>query len=903
MPPRTDQLRVDPDVLKTMRLTPGFMSSDFPIHKIGIALSGGGTKGDFEVGVLRYLYDKVLAQKPFVVTGSSVGAINGANIAQGAPRSVEQLEAIWRDMRGVPDMYAPEGAFGTLDTDVRDVLSSALAGAGPNLPVLGPLGFVGIIAAAGFALDRIGDIVNRIRDTKGLYNFAPMRARIEPIADRWSPSGPGLRGANVAVDRDGRGSLVVIARAFDDTLWQRSQLEPNARATAGWSKWHSMGDGRVSCDPVMIHNADGSIRGVVARLADEKLYVKLCTSIDPNRPQWTSWEPLGHPPDKTEALKWNPPSTYQDRPGIDVIVAVDEYGHPYHKSWDELRRRWTDWLPFGTVTHPSPLFGKIFVEKHANGRLLAVTRGTRQGAYYCEGMGAWTRDPRALITSDPVIVSKNGLLMIFALGSDSVLYIKSQLRADSPYNVEDMSQWTEWEHRGGIITSNLAVTRNLDSRLEVIVRGNSNDLWTKWQTGDSVWNEGYGPLGQPQGVYFVADPVAAINADGRIEVFAVGNDLALWHKYQTAPSNGWSDWMSLGGNLWSGIQLRLAMVSLETGDLEHVTESGQFVDRHNRSGQCVGLTDAILASSSIPVVNPPVPLDGENFVDGGCRSITPVQAAIEAGADTVFAIVASPPTLEDLHPLLGRNDILDVVLGRAGTPGAISNYETAGVFDIAQRAVMDILPHSITENELAPPNGWGKNVVVIRPTVHTHDTMTMEPGLIRISMDYGYMRGYDDVDSEANGRYDVARETSDRITSLRVTLFWKEVQIREDIIWLADERFIPRHRKLEFLAVRNSGNIGPFQADRSMRPVPASLAAELMRRVEECRELKCQVKTAVELRRQRGCAMPSNPDDWWRNWEHHDRPVTAFPSNPWGVWEFHGASIAAVDPAVWCQNR
>jgi hypothetical protein len=42
---------------------------------------------------------------------------------------------------------------------------------------------------------------------------------------------------------------------------------------------------------------------------------------------------------------------------------------------------------------------------------------------------------------------------------------------------------------------------------------------------------------------------AAQNADGRLEVFGVGTDNVLWHMWQTAPNNGWSGWVSLGGIL------------------------------------------------------------------------------------------------------------------------------------------------------------------------------------------------------------------------------------------------------------------------------------------------------------------------------------------------------------------
>jgi hypothetical protein len=47
----------------------------------------------------------------------------------------------------------------------------------------------------------------------------------------------------------------------------------------------------------------------------------------------------------------------------------------------------------------------------------------------------------------------------------------------------------------------------------------------------------------------------------------------------------------------------------------------------------VDLVKAVIASSSIPVVFPPVKLLDEWYVDGGVRDILPIQAAIDLGAD------------------------------------------------------------------------------------------------------------------------------------------------------------------------------------------------------------------------------------------------------------------------------
>ncbi|MFP4322548.1 MAG: patatin-like phospholipase family protein, partial [Anaerolineales bacterium] len=92
------------------------------VHKMTIrtlVLSGGGGRGAFHAGVYRYLCqaDKPSvdaahqgAWTPQVVVGTSIGAVNGAAIAQGA--SPADLERFWlslreRDMQGLPPSMGP----------------------------------------------------------------------------------------------------------------------------------------------------------------------------------------------------------------------------------------------------------------------------------------------------------------------------------------------------------------------------------------------------------------------------------------------------------------------------------------------------------------------------------------------------------------------------------------------------------------------------------------------------------------------------------------------------------------------------------------------------------------------------------------------------------------------------
>lgn len=70
--------------------------------RIALVLSGGGARGAYEVGVLRYVREKLRVDTRFdIVTGTSVGAINGAYIAATADRPRGQaraLQRVWTDL-------------------------------------------------------------------------------------------------------------------------------------------------------------------------------------------------------------------------------------------------------------------------------------------------------------------------------------------------------------------------------------------------------------------------------------------------------------------------------------------------------------------------------------------------------------------------------------------------------------------------------------------------------------------------------------------------------------------------------------------------------------------------------------------------------------------------------------
>ena len=182
-----------------------------------------------------------------------------------------------------------------------------------------------------------------------------------------------------------------------------------------------------------------------------------------------------------------------------------------------------------------------------------------------------------------------------------------------------------------------------------------------------------------------------------------------------------------------------------------------------------------MASASIPFVFPPVKLGSvrpESYVDGGVREVIPIQAALDAGANEVFAVVASATGVPPATTFTGHKPL--------------NSFENSNILDIVQRVAMDIMPDETSVNETdPPPTGWGLAVTVIQPKVDIHDIMTIDPGLIRINMAHGYMRADDVLQAKSRDpkRY---REVADQFSEERKTN--QIIQLRKQI-WEMENLF------------------------------------------------------------------------------------------------------------------
>lgn len=259
----------------------------------------------------------------------------------------------------------------------------------------------------------------------------------------------------------------------------------------------------------------------------------------------------------------------------------------------------------------------------------------------------------------------------------------------------------------------------------------------------------------------------------------------------------------------SSVALRIAVVGLESGELRYLTNHGAFRDREDRplpELEQVDVAEGIRASCAIPGVFPPVPLGRELYVDGGVRENLPVQVAIDhLGVTRCYAVVASPAGV---------------------TPR--ESFASADMFEIIMRSASGIMSDELQRDEIAFARQHG--VTVISPTVDVHDLVTIDPGLVAIAVDYGYLRAQDVITGASPER----QALTDAI-----------IRTRRRAWQVEEAAFAPSllEENEAVAAVRPSAD-------------PADVSA-----------IKGELRELLE--RVPDGELPADAERWWRGWERH----------------------------------
>jgi patatin-like phospholipase len=404
--------------------------------------------------------------------------------------------------------------------------------------------------------------------------------------------------------------------------------------------------------------------------------------------------------------------------------------------------------------------------------------------------------------------------------------------------------WGGWQPIGHSATSNVAAVLTPNNALSVFVRGLDRAIWTKsYPLSSAGWSgpdEGWVSIGAPdKGVRFLGDPAVTRTAAGTRDVYCVGNDRHVYLNREVAGVNGyaWTGWHDLGGTVWTGVELRLATVSLETGVARYVDEAGCFTDRIE---PVVDVGDATLASAAIPGIFDPVILNGQTYVDGGVRDAIPIWAAIDAGADVVFAIECSAPLVTALTDPDHRfhDPAVDIAATLDnGFASSATSLTDSGIVAIAFRSIMEVLPNSIVQNELEPRQAWPVPVYVIQPTWDVNDALTIDQGLIQIAAAYGWMRAADVLASDDPKS---AIPTSDQIMLARRQSWAWESEAYTTIVGLENSS-----------EPEQPNGWGDRSADQ----------------IQRAREAKTRVAAAVALRMNAGYDVPDGAENWASRWE------------------------------------
>jgi hypothetical protein len=197
-------------------------------------------------------------------------------------------------------------------------------------------------------------------------------------------------------------------------------------------------------------------------------------------------------------------------------------------------------MPAGTAraAAPEPLFqdAQVSVVQNDDGRLevFAVDQSFRLwhrwGASAADPAPAsdWTRLGYERV-HPPVsaVVRTDGVIDVFAWGLDD--HLKRIARDGVP-------GWTDWRDLGGTLTGRPSAAVNPDGRVQVFVRGTKGQVFHRLQLSPTA--NDYADFAPVTNATFDGDPVA-IRRDTGLDVFGRGTDNRLHHAQKLGDAFGW----------------------------------------------------------------------------------------------------------------------------------------------------------------------------------------------------------------------------------------------------------------------------------------------------------------------------------------------------------------------------
>jgi hypothetical protein len=272
---------------------------------------------------------------------------------------------------------------------------------------------------------------------------------------------------------------------------------------------------------------------------------------------WSGWVPHGAPSSGTEPYVGFGPMAILDGHELDVIMGFGSSSPRGPWQISQTPTGWTQtWSPLGVPPGTTDVNNYALAARHYGDLELFVVSVTDPPAQTDQlwrlgqftGSGDWNQwsslgcPPPGGPLAPVVAASADGRLEVFTVAADGALWHIWETTLNGT--------WSQWTSHGSPaqslgFTSVPVIAANSEGRLELLLTGNDFQLWHIYQTAPSGGWSDWISHGSPPGTDINGfTPAMAASADGRLELFATGFDQRLWHINQLTPSGGWCDWYS-----------------------------------------------------------------------------------------------------------------------------------------------------------------------------------------------------------------------------------------------------------------------------------------------------------------------------------------------------------------------
>lgn len=269
-------------------------------------------------------------------------------------------------------------------------------------------------------------------------------------------------------------------------------------------------------------------------------HVMMCSQTATNSSTWTAWTDLGGSMQGRVRLSVNSDGR------VEIFARGTDNALWHNWQTTPAGSTWNGWVSLGGTLAGSPS-----VKRNLGGRIAAYVVFSDGAAHHIwensanssTSYSSWALVGGSNLTGDAcTAINEDGRLEVYARGVSNNIYQNWQNVADSGWNA------TGNPALGGSLIpgSSPDVVSNQDDRLEVHVRGTDGKMYMCYHNWSGWSWTGWGSMGGP-GCGLTGNPSSIHNADGRLEIFSVGADHAVWKNFQnTKPGGGWYGWYSHG---------------------------------------------------------------------------------------------------------------------------------------------------------------------------------------------------------------------------------------------------------------------------------------------------------------------------------------------------------------------